>query len=420
VITPLVAPISAITVLPLGTGTPYPTHYGNLSPRVGFAYSLNRDDRWGTVVRGGYGIFFDTANSATAGWQGPYNAQKTLTNVAFPLPAANATKPAVPAAAPYTVNAPAPDLRSPYVHQANFTVEQALGAKQSLTLSYVGAYGRKLLLSETFPVNSATVASLTAITNNAFSSYNSFQAQFQHRLDRNLQILSSFTWSHSMDNASSPNSANGNSLQAGFLDRQRGDSDFDVRTLFSTAISYSLPTPRWNGFAKSVLGHWGTDAIYRYSGGTPFDVVGNTVIDPVTSTTYVSRPNVVAGQAQWLNGNYPGGRRVNINAFSAASSGVAGNMRRNALRGFSMSQLDLSLRRDFFFTERIHLQFRADFFNSLNTPSFGNPPVTLAQPATFGIANSMLSDTLATATSFSPLYQVGAPRSGQLSLKLLF
>ncbi|MCU1323940.1 MAG: TonB-dependent receptor plug [Acidobacteriaceae bacterium] len=336
------------------------------------------------------------------------------------MTAANATKPPVPADAPYIVNAPAPDLSSPYVHQATFTVEQSLGPKQSITFSYVGAFGRRLLLSETFPVNSATIASLNAVTNNAASGYNSFQTQFQHRLDRNLQILSSFTWSHSIDNASSPNSANGNALQPGFLERQRGDSDFDVHTLASTAISYSLPIPRWNRAANALLGHWGTDMIYRCSGGTPFDVVGNTVIDPITSTTYISRPNVVAGVPQWIEGNYPGGRRVNINAFTAAASGMAGNMRRNALRGFSMHQVDLSLRRDFPFTERLHLQFRADLFNSLNKPSFGNPPVTLGQPATFGIANSMLSDSLATATSFSPLYQVGAPQSTQLSLKLLF
>lgn len=421
VLTPIVAPASSISVLPLGTAPAYPTTYRNLSPRVGVTFQLSQDPQWGRVLRAGYGIFYDTANSASASWQGPYNAQRSMSNVAFPLSAANAIAPTVPAVAPYVITAtPAPDLKAPYVHQTNLTLEQALGENQSLTMSYVGAFGKRLLRSETFQINSATVTSATVVTNHASSNYNALQFQFQRRLRRGLQVLSSLTWSHSIDNASDPNSANGNSLQPGFLNRDRGNSDFDVHNLSSTAVSYSLPTPRGSHFVRLALGNWGTDTIYRYAGGTPFNVTGNTVVDPQTGTTYVSRPNVNSGAPYWIDGNYPGGRKVNIAAFTAAPTGTAGNMKRNSLRGFSMHQVDFALRREFSVGERLRLQFRTDAFNIMNHPMFGNPPVSLAQPATFGIANAMLSNALSSATSFSPLYQVGSPRSLQLSLKLLF
>ena len=313
-----------------------------------------------------------------------------------------------------------PNLKSPLVYQTNFTIEQALGQSQTLTVSYVGAFGRRLLRSETFPVNSTVISSLTAVTNNAESSYNALQVQFQRRLSRGLQVLSSYTWSHSIDNASLPDSANGNSLQPGFLQRERGDSDFDIRQMSSTAVSYSIPFSGKNPILRSILGNWGTDVIDRYSGPTPFNVSGNTVIDPVSGTTYTSRPNLNLGVPLWLDGNYPGSQRVNIAAFSPAPAGTPGSLGRNALRGFAVNQLDVALRREFKLKESLRLQFRTDFFNILNHPSFANPPVVLTQPATFGIANALLSNALSTSTSVSPLYQIGGPRSIQFSLKLLF
>ncbi len=232
--------------------------------------------------------------------------------------------------------------------------------------------------------------------------------------------MSSFTWAHSIDNSSAPDSANGNSLQPGFLARERGNSDFDVRTLGSTAISYSLPTISKSSAVKLLLGNWGTDIIYRYSGPTPFNITGNTVVDPTTGTTFTSRPNLNVGVPLWLEGTYPGGKRVNPAAFSAAPAGTSGNLGRNVVRGFPVHQVDVALRRDFPLTERTRLQFRADFFNVMNHPNFGNPPVNLAQPATFGIANALLGNALSGATSSSPLYQIGSPRSIQFSLKLVF
>jgi hypothetical protein len=97
-------------------------------------------------------------------------------------------------------------------------------------------------------------------------------------------------------------------------------------------------------------------------------------------------------------------------------------MGRNALRGFGATQLDFTLRREFPFTERWKLQFSADFFNIFNHPNFADPDNTLTDPF-FGRSLSMLGQSLGSggvSGGFSPLYQIGGPRSIQLVLKLVF
>jgi len=91
---------------------------------------------------------------------------------------------------------------------------------------------------------------------------------------------------------------------------------------------------------------------------------------------------------------------------------------RNALRGFGATQLDLTLRRQFRFTERLSLQARADFFNILNHPNFGNPGNNLTNPL-FGQSTQTLASSLGSGGAnggFNPLYQIGGPRSIQLAL----
>ena len=115
--------------------------------------------------------------------------------------------------------------------------------------------------------------------------------------------------------------------------------------------------------------------------------------------------------------NAPGGKIINAAAFSIPAAGQ-GDLGRNALRGFGATQLDLTLRRQFRFTERLSLQARADFFNILNHPNFGSPINYLSSPQ-FGQATMMLNNSLGSG-GLNPLYQIGGPRSIQLALKLQF
>jgi hypothetical protein len=101
-----------------------------------------------------------------------------------------------------------------------------------------------------------------------------------------------------------------------------------------------------------------------------------------------------------------------------------GNLGRNALRAFGATQWDFGIHRDFPIHESLKLQFRAEMFNVLNHPDFGPPIGDIGDPR-FGQSIEMLGQNLsgsagAGAGAFSPLYQIGGPRSIQLALKLTF
>ena len=114
---------------------------------------------------------------------------------------------------------------------------------------------------------------------------------------------------------------------------------------------------------------------------------------------------------------------INAAAFTTPVPATAqGDLGRNALRGFGVTQWDLTLRRQFRFTERFSLQARGDFFNILNHPNFGNPINYLTSPQ-FGQATQTLNNHLGGGGQnggLNPLYQTGGPRSIQLALKLQF
>ena len=112
----------------------------------------------------------------------------------------------------------------------------------------------------------------------------------------------------------------------------------------------------------------------------------------------------------------PGGRRLNRAAFAVPAIGRQGTLGRNSVPGFPLSQLDFSLRRTFFVSEQANLHLRFDLFNALNHPNFATPLNSLNN-ALFGQSPRMLGRELG---GLSPLYQIGGPRSMQLSLKLHF
>jgi hypothetical protein len=118
--------------------------------------------------------------------------------------------------------------------------------------------------------------------------------------------------------------------------------------------------------------------------------------------------------------------------FSVAAEARQGTLGRNSLRGFPVYQVDLSIRRQFNFTEQVNLLFRTEFFNIFNHPNFGDPFPTFAsvgangQPSfnpLFGRSRMMLGKSLGSGGvngGFNPLYQIGGPRSIQFALKLQF
>jgi hypothetical protein len=200
-----------------------------------------------------------------------------------------------------------------------------------------------------------------------------------------------------------------------------GPSDFDIRHNVLASLTYDVPAPGTNPAVRAVLGGWGVDGIFRARSGSPVTVI-TLAADPLNLTT-PRRADIVPGEPQWLDDPLaPGGRRLNPAAFAVPAQGRQGILGRNSLRGFPAWQLDLSLRRRFTLVNDIRLEVRGDVFNVLNHPSFGEPDGTLSS-TTFGRSTNVLNRALGaggTSGGLNPLYQIGGPRSVQLSVRVLF
>lgn len=436
---------ATMTLGPKGTQL-WKASYRNLAPRIGVAYRL--DPRRGTVFRGGAGLFYDLGNGHAAQAFGnvfPYARFKRLENVSFPLNLQQFEFPPVTLDPPYgKINAFDRNLKLPYTIQWNLTLEQPLGSSQVLSASYVAALGRRLLQEETWIANHPRLASnqilnpnfttLFVTNNGASSDYHALQLGFQRRFSRGLQAQAAYTWSHSIDNASSDSSGN---LRIGrtLIEQGRGSSDFDIRHSLTAAATYNLPAPARGSIINAVLRNWSADAILRVRSAPPVNVVLG--YDPFgLGLRNAIRPNLKPGIPVYLEDrSAPGGRRINRNAFQIpseldpAESGPAsslissqGTLGRNTLRGFRASQIDLTFRRQFHITDRFLIQVRAESFNLFNHPNFGDPTGDLSSPF-FGESTQMFGRSLGTGGvngGLSPVYQVGGSRSIQMALRLQF
>lgn len=416
---------SAIALAPHGTPL-YQTTYGNVAPRVGIAYQLRHEANWETVLRGGFGAFYDLGYGSLGGVSSyfPYEAVKVFAPSEFPLTPQDAAPPA------FTVNPPVPTiivadphLKLPRTYQWNVAAEQALGNNQSLSLTYVGAIGRDLLrATDLFDVNPDF--GLIALTGNTGTSdYHALQVKFERRLSRGLQALASYTFSHSIDNASTDVS----DLDVNTAgpprnpNVDRGSSDFDVRHSLTAGFSYAVAVPGSADFARAAFGGWSADCFVWARSAAPVDLIG--AILPFSAATLFFRPNLVPGVPLELFGSqYPGGKILNGAAFTAPPSGQQGDFGRNVLRGFGGAQADVAFQRQFDITERLGLRFRGEFFNLFNHPNFGAPDSNITD-ALFGRSKESLASSLGSGGAnggLNPLYQIGGPRSIQLAAKLQF
>jgi hypothetical protein len=259
--------------------------------------------------------------------------------------------------------------------------------------------------------------------NSATSDYHALQLKFERRLSRGLQALASYTFSHSIDIASTDAFANylntPGTLASPNVDR--GNSDFDVRHSSTAGVTYDLPSPGSDKIARAILSGWLLNGFVLARSAPPVGVVGGIFF--AAGTALYPRPNLNPEVPLELYGTqYPGGKIFNEAAFIAPPAGQQGDFGRNVLRGFGASQLDFGVQRQFHLTEKVGLRFRAEFFNIFNHPNFGNPNNSLTSPL-FGQSTQTLASSLGSGGAyggFNPLYQIGGPRSIQFALKLEF
>ena len=413
---------------PLGTAL-WKTTWYNFAPRLGASYLIRNTPGRETVLRAGGGVFFDTGQQG--GSLGMVNSPGffalDIASGSFSIPvsgqcAQGQTTPCIPSLNPpqpgNTVATFWPHLQLPYTLQWNASLEQALGKSQTITISYVGAHGARLLKTDVFfPPSNSTAFQFNVTTNGLTSDYGSSQVQYRRRLAQGLTALASYTWSHCID-------YNSQNYLFGY---QRGNCDFDVRHNFSSAFSYDLPNVGHGGLVHALLHHWGLDDRFTARTGFPLTFSGNQVFDPATGKEQFSGVDLVPNQPIYVTQCQdprvagpalipcPGGRGINPNAFTSPS-GSLGNAPRNFVRGLGAWQMDLAIRREFPLVERLKLQFRTEAFNVFNHPNFGTIATFLGQN-TFGEAQQTLASSLGI---LSPIYQMGGARSMQFALKLIF
>jgi hypothetical protein len=421
------------------------TGFGNFAPRIGAAYQLSPK----TVVRAGFGLFYDLgygdAGDAAAFF--PYRRNKFI-SADPPLPFDVTTPAFQPPPFSTTINANVlyftavdPKLQLPYTMQWNTAIERELGAKQTLTATYLGSYGNRLLrediVSPPLLLSFGEDGSVNAIRNAGYSYYNALQVQFQRRMLHGLQVLVSYNLSKSSDLGSSDENGLVAPSVSAIVLPPLTPSDYDIRQSVAGAVSYDVPTPSWGRTGRAILKGWAVDGLVRVMSAPPINIV----VRGYSSTMgpYITQADVVPAQPYWIaDATQPAGRALNPAAFAAPPVGQTGDFPRNSLRSpYSINQTDLALRRRFNLTERVKLDVRAEYFNVFNHPMFGLPGSQCA-PETiwtyggttaysgFGKVCPGTSTTNIEAgggnggSGQSALYAPGGPRSAQFTLKVFF
>jgi hypothetical protein len=398
----------------------------NWAPRLGLAW---RPGTRGTVLRAGYGIYFD--QSSLAPGEGlyfnppffdfrlwfPFGGNFITLSDPFP---SDFPLLAPPSALSYDLH-----LRSPYLQHWSFGVQQQLGRSRVLEVGYVGTKGTKQLAARDINQPNASpivpnlrpvpqFADINLLESRSNSNYNSLQVRLQQYLSHGFSLLASYTWSKAIDGTSSFFSSAGdaNYPQDSYnLAAERGRSNFDIRQRMALSYSWALPFGRGKRFlneptvASKLFGGWETYGIWTFQTGRPFTVALLSELDNSNTGRTIlgfganDRPNVVRDAA--LSDPNPE-RWFDTGAFEMPSFGSFGNAGRNILDGPGLQTVNVSLLRDFSVTEGLRIQFRSEAFNLLNRTNFDLPDIFVGSP-TFGRIQSAQS-----------------PRRIQFGLKLLF
>jgi hypothetical protein len=409
---------ATLKVAPRGTPLWHTGRY-NFAPRAGVAWAENSEPGKELIVRAGGGVFFDSGNQPALRAFSGLGFANSIHFAGQPLPVTPAElNVPPPGSPPYSgTNAFAfpTHLQLPYSWQWDIAVEKALGRSQTLTASYVGASGQRLLEEQRRNVSQANpnFGDITFYPPELTSSYQAMQLKFQRSLVQGVQTLVSYTWAHALDYGSTDPA----------FPLIHGNSDLDVRHNVEAAVSWDVPRPSGSYRRRNLFGGWRIDGRLLARTGFPVDLGGNFFLDPITGNTYSSGVDLTPQRPLYLHGSgFPGGRIFNggINAanpaFSLPQGDAQGDAPRNLVRGFSAMQGNAGVRRAFQLHDSLNFQIGMEMFNVTNHPNFGyiDPYVP---DLLFGQPTKLLNQSFGPAGS---VYQQGGPRSVQISLRLTF
>jgi hypothetical protein len=276
------------------------------------------------------------------------------------------------------------------------------------------------------------------------SIYHALQATLSHHFSNGLYFQGAYTWSRSIDNSSGSTFSDELNGLFGFGDLQcpscqRGPSDFDRTHRLTVSYVYDLPFGKWagvsnSGFAGRLLHGWSLNGITTFQSGTPFVVVdssaltlqdmegvngtnfatlapGRTLASALVSGSVQSKINGFLDLSAFVSGgNCVNNQNVAVSCSSASAVAAAiGNVGRNSFRGPFQQNWDIAINKNTKITERISIDFRTDFFNAFNHPSFQSPQAAGGSFGNYGYVDVASGDSSIIGTVSSPrIIQFGA------------
>jgi hypothetical protein len=414
-----------------GVGGIYPQNY-NYEPRLGFAWDVFSTGK--TVVRGGYAYMADQPVSgvvSSLASNPPFSTKVSYSNTAAPIPVASLFASA--AAAGISIGSTNPNLKNAYMQTFNLNVQQQIPWGVVASIGYYGSVGRHLraLTNENqpnaagvrpFPVLSTTSPIDPGVSSNSnigevndvsYSNYNALWLVATKNAGHGLQFNMNYEWAKSLDTSSLGSQGTYTFQDSNNPAGNYGPSDFDTRNHFAGNAIYALPFKR-NRFVSG----YSLSTIVQYQTGNPVNITYNT--STFTGVAGVIRPNqvgpIVTKKIQTGIANVtfiqstvcPASGITPTCSFQNLTKGL-GDIGRNSVTGPGFADVDVSGENDTKITERLTFKLRADAFDILNHPNFGQPTGNTAS-STFG---QILSTRFATSDG-------GSSRQLQISGKFLF
>ena len=432
----------------------YDGAHHNFAPRIGIAWDLFGKGK--TVMRTGYGLFYETIIGNIPG--------NVMLNPPFlpdffnSFPFASWPNAFAPSGFP-VLTITQQHLRTPYAQHYNFGIQHQLPGRMLLDLAYVGTTGTKLprfvQIDQAYitkpqidtltpsvvarmeligiPSGAANFlydnqlwgfmpsivrtpyfgfAQLFQAEDAVSSNYHSLQAKLDKRFSNGLSFLASYTWSHSIDGASVffGSGANATTIfpQDNYnLAAERGNSDFDIRQRLSWSFTYELPL--LHSLPKLIGEGWQVGGILTLQTGQPFSVLTGKGLSGTGLGN--DRPNLVGDPNA---GPHTVQKWFNTAAFVDNQPLTFGTAGRNIIVGPGYRDFDFSLLKNMKVGEKFNAQFRAEFFNITNHPSFALPSNIAAAP------NFGAFFTTPDAAQNNVGLGSGGPRLVQFALKLSF